>query len=137
MSVYPNTYNIMNIFLCGLPKEMQTKMLKNGLIPKANTVDNFISEEKALEAAIKTMEHYDCHSTHWADIQNLQNLHEAELKKVGITFMKKLEFNECSHWSRPQVLINTGTSSHGHGSITMPHIHYHVKEKQEPSSDKP
>ena len=47
--------NIMDTFLCGLPKEM----LKNGLTPEANTVEDFISEGKALEATMKTMDHYN------------------------------------------------------------------------------
>ena len=51
--------NIMDTFLCGLPKEMRMKMLKNGLTPEANTVEDFISEGKALEATMKTMDHYN------------------------------------------------------------------------------
>jgi hypothetical protein len=137
MSVYPDAYNIMDTFLCGLPKEMRTKMLENGLTPEANTVDDFVSEGKALEAAMKTMEHYDRHSTRRSNTPNLQSQHETKLKKVGITFMKKSEFDGRSHGSRTQVLVNDGASSHGHGLITKPHAHYHMKEKQEPSSDKP
>ena len=55
MSVYPDAYNIMDTFLHGLPKEM----LENRLTPEANTVEDFISEGKALEAAMKTMDHYN------------------------------------------------------------------------------
>ena len=53
MSVYPNAYNIMDTFLCGLPKAMQTKMLSEGLTPESNTIKDFIAEGKALEAAQK------------------------------------------------------------------------------------
>ena len=56
MSVYQNAYNIIDTFLHGLPKEMHTKMLENGLTPEANTVEDFISEGKALEATTHTME---------------------------------------------------------------------------------
>jgi hypothetical protein len=76
MSVYPNAYNIMDTFLRGLPKEMHTKMLENGLTPKANTVDDFVSEGKALEATMKTMDHYNRHSTipaQWTGIPNVQS----------------------------------------------------------------
>ena len=92
MSVYPDAYNIMDMFLCGLPKEMHTKMLENGLTPEANMVDDFVSEGKALEAAMKTMDHYNCHSTIPAQqtgIPNVQSWHKAKLRKVDITLMKK------------------------------------------------
>jgi hypothetical protein len=59
MSVYPDAYNIMDTFLRGLPKDMRTKMLENGLMPEANTIKDFVSEGKALESAKKTVNHYD------------------------------------------------------------------------------
>ena len=59
MSVYLDAYNIMDTFLRGLPKDMCTKMLENGLMPEANTVEDFVSEGKALESAMKPMNHYD------------------------------------------------------------------------------
>ena len=59
MSVYPDAYDIMDTFLRGLPEEMRTKLLENGLTPEANTVEDFVSEGKALEAAMKTVDYYD------------------------------------------------------------------------------
>ena len=61
MSVYPDAYSIMNTFLWGLPWEMHTEMLKNGLSPESNTVEDFVAAGKALEAATKTVDHYDHH----------------------------------------------------------------------------
>ena len=59
MSVYPNTYNLMDSFLHGLPKEMWYETLKNRLMPKANTVEDFVAEGKAIEDTMKMMEHYN------------------------------------------------------------------------------
>ena len=58
MLVYPNSYNLMDTFFHGLPESMHAKMLKNGLTPEANTVEDFIAEGKAIEEANKTQEHY-------------------------------------------------------------------------------
>jgi hypothetical protein len=55
MSVYPNTYNLMDTFLHGLPKEMWSEVLKNGLMPEANTIEDFVADGKVIEDAMKTM----------------------------------------------------------------------------------
>lgn len=120
MSVYPNVYNIMDTLLCGLPKEMCTKMLENGLTPEANTVDNFVSEGKALEAAMKTMEHYNHHSTvpiHRIETPNLQSWDELKLRKVGMTFMKKSDLDNQNHGLKPKIFISPSPS---HMFTTMP-----------------
>jgi hypothetical protein len=59
MSAYPNTYNLMDTFLHGLPKEMWSEMLKNRLMPKANTIEDFVAEGKVIEDTMKTMDHYN------------------------------------------------------------------------------
>lgn len=59
MSVFPDNYNLMDTFLHGIPKEMRAKMLKNGLTPEANTIEDFVTEGKAIEEAMKAMEHYN------------------------------------------------------------------------------
>ena len=58
MSVYPDLYNLMDMFLHGVLETMHTEMFKNGLTPEANTVDDFIAEGKAIEEATKTQDHY-------------------------------------------------------------------------------
>ena len=58
MSVYPDLYNLMDTFLCGIPEMMHVEMFKNGLTPEANMVDDFVAEGKAIEEAAKTQEHY-------------------------------------------------------------------------------
>ena len=58
MSVYPDSYNLMDTFRHGLPASMHAEMLKNGLTPEANTVEDFIAEGKAIEEATKMQEHY-------------------------------------------------------------------------------
>ena len=40
--------HIIDMFLCRLPKDMCTKMLKNGLTPEANTVEQFHIRRKSL-----------------------------------------------------------------------------------------
>jgi hypothetical protein len=39
------------------------KLDRTGLSNTTNTVDDFVLEGKVLEAAMKTMDHYDCHFT--------------------------------------------------------------------------
>jgi len=58
MLVYPDSYNLMDMFLHGIRETMHMEMFKNGLTPEANTVDNFIAEGKAIEEAMKTQGHY-------------------------------------------------------------------------------
>ena len=93
MSVYPDVYsNIMDTFLHGLPKVMQTKMLSEGLTSESNTIEHFIAKGKALKAAQKTVDHYNqqAHLTE-DDMDNSDKLNDEDQKpwKVGITFMKK------------------------------------------------
>lgn len=59
MSIFPDNYNLMDMFLQGIPKEMRAKMYKNGSTPEANTIKDFMAEGKAIEEATKTMDHYN------------------------------------------------------------------------------
>jgi hypothetical protein len=135
MSVYPDPYNIMDTFLRGLPKDMRTKMLENGLTPEANTVEDFVSEGKALESAMKTMNHYDRPSLsapRTTDMPKTQSRHEEKMKKVGVTFIKKSDWKEHSGGSKPRVFVNNRTNFK-----PEPHDHQHANEKHEPAVDKP
>jgi hypothetical protein len=95
MSVYPDAYNLMDTFLCGLPKEMQSEMLKNRLTPETNTIKDFVAEGKAIEDAMKTMDHYNKQvnlpvvrvSTTAA--LNTRDRTENSPKRAGVTFMRK------------------------------------------------
>ena len=104
MLVYPDVYNIMDTFLCGLPKAMWTKMLSKGLTPESNTIEDFIAKGKALKAAQKMVDHYN-----WQAHLTEDDMDDEDLKpqKVGIIFMKKSYVDNPSAGNRPRILINT------------------------------
>jgi hypothetical protein len=122
---------------------MRTKMLENGLTPEVNTVEDFVSEGKALEAAMKTMEHYDRYSTqttHRTGTTNTLSRHEAKAKKVGITFMKKADLNNHDRGAKPRVFVNhrnTSQDDNNTGLRPRQHDHHNAKEKQEHLTAKP
>jgi hypothetical protein len=95
MSVYSKTYNLMDTFLHGLPKEMQSEMLKNELMPEANTIEDFIVEGKAIKDAMKTMDYYNKQvnlPVAWASTMvalNPRNQTKNSPKRAGVTFVRK------------------------------------------------
>jgi hypothetical protein len=119
MSVYPDAYNIMDTFLKGIPSEMRVEMLRNGLTPEANTVEDFVAEAKALEAAAKTEKHYSRYTmqtpaapkptpTHEPRNNGVSNeRHEFRPRKVGVTFMKRSEIPQQGSSSRPRAFLKS------------------------------
>jgi hypothetical protein len=95
MLVYPNAYNLMDTFLDGLPKEMRSEILKNGLTPEANTIEDFIVEGKVIEDAMKTMDHYNKQvSLPVARVSTTAALNTRDQtknspKRAGVTFVRK------------------------------------------------
>jgi hypothetical protein len=129
MSVYPNAYNLMDTFLCGLPKEMRSEMLKNRLMPEANTIKDFVAEGKAIEDATKTMDHYNKQvnlpvarvSTTAA--LNTRDRTENSPKRAGVTFVRKSDVRGQGRTPPPHDLVHSfnhqDTSQPNQGMITM------------------
>jgi len=58
MAVHPNEYQIMEVFLKGVPTTIRDKIFENGLSPEVNTIDDLVSCAKAIEMSYKTAEYY-------------------------------------------------------------------------------
>jgi hypothetical protein len=59
MAVYPNTYQIVETFLKGIPSYIRDRMIKDGLFPEINTIDDFVAEAKKHETLKKTLDYYN------------------------------------------------------------------------------
>jgi hypothetical protein len=59
MAVYPDAYQIVEMFLKGIPLYIHKKMIKDGLSLEINTIDNFITEAKRHESAKKMLDYYN------------------------------------------------------------------------------
>ena len=122
---------------------MRTKMLENGLMPEANTIEDFVSEGKALESAMKTMNHYDwslSSASRNMDMPRIQSQHKSRLKKVGITFMKKSELDNPHYRMKPKIILSTGSLPNNNdkaGPKPRHHDHRHAKGRQDYVADKP
>jgi hypothetical protein len=94
MVVYPNDYQIIETFLRGIPSYICEVMLKEGLSPKINMIDDFISESKQHKTAKKTLEYYNRMATTWASTMTKVVIQPADLKKptqrkVGVAFIHR------------------------------------------------
>ena len=58
MAVHPDEYQIMEVFLKGVPTTICDKLFENGLSLEVNTIDDLVSCAKAIEMAHKTAEYY-------------------------------------------------------------------------------
>jgi hypothetical protein len=56
MAVYPNAYQIVETFLKGVPSYICDHMIKDGLSPEINTIDDFVAEAKKHETSKKTLD---------------------------------------------------------------------------------
>ena len=111
MLVYPNSYNIMDMFLCGLQESMHAKRLKNGLTPEANMVKDFMAEGNAIEEAAKTQEHYK-----WQVVVPVTQTMDLAItcpkdsrpKRVRVTLMKKSHVKDLdnSFNQKPQIYVS-------------------------------
>ena len=60
MSVYPDDYSILELFLTGIPPWMASKMFKDfWLSPELNMLDDFVATAKAIEQQGKTKTYYE------------------------------------------------------------------------------
>ena len=59
MAIYSDDYQIIETFLKGLPFFMHELMFKDGLLPKINTIDDFMAQAIKHEMAKKTLDHYN------------------------------------------------------------------------------
>ena len=92
MAVYLDVYQIVKMFLHSIPAYICEHMIKDGLSPEVNTIDNFVAEAKKHEAAKKTLDYYNKMIQQSNPAQKALNAHEPSkptLKKVGMTFICK------------------------------------------------
>jgi hypothetical protein len=59
MAMYPDTYQIVETFLKGIPLYIHEWMIKDGLSPEINTIDDFVAEAKQHKLAKKTLDYYN------------------------------------------------------------------------------
>jgi len=59
MAIYPDDYLIIETFLKGLPTSLYEPMIKDGLSPEINTINDFMAEAKKHETARKTLDYYN------------------------------------------------------------------------------
>ena len=92
MAVYPDAYQIVETFLRGIPTYICECMIKNGLSPEVNTIDDFVAKAKKHEAAKKTLDYYNKMIQQSNPAQKALNACKPlkpTLKKVGTTFVRK------------------------------------------------
>ena len=58
MAVYPDEYQIMEVFLKSVPTTICDKLFENGLSPEVNTINDLMSCAKAIEMSYKMAEYY-------------------------------------------------------------------------------
>ena len=58
MAVHPDEYQIIEVFLKGVPTTICDKIFENRLSPEVNMIDNLVSCTKAIEMFYKTAEYY-------------------------------------------------------------------------------
>jgi len=58
MAVHPDEYQIMEVFLKGVPTTIHDKIFENGLSLEVNTIDDLVSCAKAIEISYKMAEYY-------------------------------------------------------------------------------
>src|SRR3984885_11318057 len=90
MAIYPNTYQIVETFLRGIPAYICERMIKDGLSPEVHTIADFVAEAKKHEAAKKTLDYYNKMVHHENPGQKLTAPHDTSkptFKKVGTTFV--------------------------------------------------
>jgi Zinc knuckle len=94
MAIYPDSYQMVETFLKGIPSYIRERMLKDRMSPEFNTIDDFISESKKHETAKKTLDYYNRMTTTRSVVvakgaTSSNDAPKAALKKVGVTFVRK------------------------------------------------
>jgi hypothetical protein len=59
MAVYPNMYQIVEMFLKGIPLYIHEQMIKDGLSLEINTINDFVAEVKRHKSAKKMLDYYN------------------------------------------------------------------------------
>ena len=92
MAVYPDTYQIVETFLRGIPAYIRERMIKDGLSPEVYTIDDFVAEAKKHEAAKKTLDYYNKMIQHPSSGQKPMapcDTPKSTFRKVGTTFVRR------------------------------------------------
>ena len=58
MVIYPDDYQIMDKFMCGIPSDICDKVIDCRLSPEVNSIDDLVACAKAVEISQKTAEYY-------------------------------------------------------------------------------
>ena len=90
MVVYPYAYQIVETFLRGIPSYICEHMIKDGLPPEINTIDDFVAKAKKHEAVKKTLDYYNKVIQHSNPAQKPSagnNGHRPMYKKVETMFV--------------------------------------------------
>ena len=108
MAVYPDAYQIVETFLRGIPSYIRERMIKDGLSPEINTIDDFVAEAKKHEAAKKTLDYYNKASQHPNPAQRISagnNDRRPTFRKVGTTFVRRPIANKTKDISHNHRLL--------------------------------
>ena len=92
MAVYLDAYQTIKTFLHGIPAYIRKRMIKDGLSPEVNTIDDFVAKAKKHEAVKKTLDYYNKMIQQSNPAQKASSTHKPlkpTLKKVGMTFVCK------------------------------------------------
>ena len=133
MGVYLDTYQIIKNFLCGIPAYIHEHMIKDGLSPEVNTINDFLAKAKKHEAAKKMLDYYNKMIQQSNPAQKTLNTCEPSkptLKKVGTTFVHKpcLRGNP-KHISENQWLFTKLKEPHHKGAPIAHHPRFHNNMK--------
>ena len=92
MVVYPDAYQIVETFLRSIPTYICERIIKDGLSPEINTINDFVAEAKKHEAAKKTLDYYNKiiqQSNPASRPSPSRELPKPTFKRVGTTFVRK------------------------------------------------
>ena len=58
MAIYPDAYQIMDVFLKGIPATIHDKVFESGMSAEVNTIDDIVSRAKGIEMTQKMADYY-------------------------------------------------------------------------------
>ena len=58
MAIYPDAYQIMDMFLKGIPATIHDKVFESGMSAEVNTINDIVSQAKGIEMAQKMVDYY-------------------------------------------------------------------------------
>jgi hypothetical protein len=92
MAVYPDAYQIVEMFLRGTPAYIHEHMIKDGLSPEVHTIDDFVAEAKKHEAVKKMLDYYNKmiqQSNPRKKPATPREMPKPNLRKVGTTLIRR------------------------------------------------